>query len=55
MTELCEGTLVQVYAGSVSVFDRTKRRMVTIGAGNEYLAHAPEPRGRAENERGPLY
>jgi hypothetical protein len=54
-TELCEGTLVQVYAGSVSVFDRTKRRTVTIGAGHEYLAHAPEPRGMVENERGPLH
>jgi hypothetical protein len=54
-TELCEGTLVQVYAGSVSVFDRIKRRTVAIGAGHQYLAHAPEPRGRVENERGPLY
>jgi hypothetical protein len=53
-TELCEGTLVQVYAGSVTVFDRTKRRTVTIGSGHEYLAHAPEPMGRVENERGPL-
>jgi hypothetical protein len=54
-TELCEGTLVQVYAGSVSVFDRTKRRTVTVSAGHYYLAHAPEPRGRVENERGRLY
>jgi hypothetical protein len=55
MTELCEGTLVQVYAGSVRVFDRTKQRTITIGAGHQYLAHAPEPKGSLENERGPLY
>jgi hypothetical protein len=51
-TELCEGTLVQVYSGSVSVFDRTKRRTVAIGAGHQYLAHAPEPSGRVQNEGG---
>jgi hypothetical protein len=53
-TELCEGTLVRVYQGSVTVHDRTRRRTVTIAAGHGYLAHAPEPPGRVENERGSL-
>jgi hypothetical protein len=44
-----------VYQGSVTVYDRTKRRTVTIGAGHDYLAHAPEPRGRVENESGTLH
>jgi hypothetical protein len=50
---LCEGTLVQVYAGSLSVLDRIRRRTVMIGADHEYLAHAPEPGGTVENERVP--
>jgi hypothetical protein len=54
-TELCEGTFVRVYQGSVSIYDRTKRRTVTIGAGHGYLAHAPEPRGRVQNESGSLH
>jgi hypothetical protein len=54
-TELCEGTFVRVYQGSVSIYDRTKRRTVAIGAGHSYLAHAPEPPGRVENESGSLH
>jgi hypothetical protein len=36
----CDGTLVTVAKGSVSVFDRTLGRMVVVNAGHSYLARA---------------
>jgi hypothetical protein len=36
----CDGTLVRVRSGRVQVFDRVKRRTVTVRAGKSYLARA---------------
>jgi WD40-like Beta Propeller Repeat len=36
----CDGTLVRVRAGRVQVFDRVRRRTVTVRAGASYLARA---------------
>jgi hypothetical protein len=37
----CDGTLVSVKTGTVSVFDNTLQRTIAVSAGNSYLAKAP--------------
>ena len=39
----CDGTAVEVTAGTVRVVDRRRRRVVVLGAGERYLARAPAP------------
>jgi hypothetical protein len=38
--DTCQGTLVRVRTGTVSVLDRVRHRTVTVGAGKSYLARA---------------
>jgi hypothetical protein len=37
----CDGTLITVKTGAVSVFDQVLKRMVVVTAGHSYLAQAP--------------
>lgn len=41
----CDGTLIRVAAGAVSVRDFVKHRSRTLRAGRHYLARAPRERG----------
>lgn len=41
MQDRCDGTLTAVETGTVTVYDRVRRRTVTIRAGATYLARAP--------------
>ena len=38
MTERCDGTLVRVFEGTVSVLDTNTRRTIALRAGRSYLA-----------------
>jgi DNA-binding beta-propeller fold protein YncE len=42
----CDGTLIRVTEGSVTVRDIPKKKTVTVTAPRTYLANAPAPRGR---------
>jgi hypothetical protein len=42
--DYCNGTLIRVREGSVTVRDLVKKRTVVVAAGRSYFAEAPAPK-----------